>query len=58
MMRKNSEEEVIGKTDKEIYKYDYEQAGFDEDMIVINSGQKIINKENEYLMSMEILGGG
>lgn len=48
MMHKKSEEEVIGKTDKEIYQNDYEKAGFDEDMIVINSGQKIINKENEY----------
>ncbi|MBP7508107.1 MAG: PAS domain S-box protein [Prolixibacteraceae bacterium] len=48
MMHKKYEEEVIGKTDIEIFNFDYEQAGFDEDMLVINSGQKIINKENEY----------
>ncbi len=48
MMRVNSEAEIIGKTDKEIYKTEFEKGGFDEDMWVISTGQKIINKESEY----------
>jgi PAS domain S-box-containing protein len=41
----NSEKEVIGKTDLELYNNVDGKAGYEEDIQVINSGKAIINKE-------------
>lgn len=46
LMNCNTEEEILGKTDYEIFKNDDGKRGFDEDMTVIKTGIPLLNHEN------------
>ncbi len=47
----NSESQIIGKTDLDIFNNDNGNQGFLEDMAVISSGKPILNKEEEFIDS-------
>jgi PAS domain S-box-containing protein len=49
IMGYESETEVIGKTDLEIFKSHYEQGGYYEDIDVIKSGKPLLNKQDSYV---------
>lgn len=49
LMHLNSESEVIGKTDQEIFNSDEGKRGFNEDMTVMQSGKPLINHEDTYI---------
>lgn len=49
LMNCQNEADIIGKTDEEIFNNDPGKGGYQEDLMVLNSGLPLINKENQYL---------
>jgi len=45
---KENEKEVLGKTDLELFNDEIGKRGYDDDMIVVNKGQAVINREEEF----------
>ncbi|HQN93119.1 MAG TPA: PAS domain S-box protein [Prolixibacteraceae bacterium] len=51
MLCKENEDEVVGKTDLDLFDGEEGERGYNDDMSVINSGIPIINRQEEFLLA-------